>query len=236
MSSLEFKDILSLPDNYSRSDIKTAYYTLSRHYHPDSSSFNFLSKEEKSHMFNIITEAYKSLMNEYSDEYFTDYPMYQVIEYEDDISIPVDKDIKTLEDFNKKFVEINREENKDNPWSIHYSMERDLNDKLALVKPDAQLYNKNNNYFTFGMNNCHDYSVPGYYTDLDHLDKGIIITEDSEMPDNILPTNLQYDNTLPEYSEELKKEHVEMNKIKEKVEMERRHVQNQRDMSLLKLE
>ena len=231
MSSLEFKDILGLSDNYTRSDIKSAYYTLSRHYHPDSSSFNFLSTEEKNKMFNVISEAYQSLMKDYND-YYMDCPMYSIIEYEDDISIPQNKNIKNLEDFNKKFVEINRAENEDNPWSIHYNIKRDLTDKLALVKPDAPVYN---NYYTFGVNNCPDYSVSGYYTDLEHLDKSNnIIPENVEMPDTLI-TDIKYIDTIPEHSEELKKEQIEINKIKEKIELDRRHIQNQRDISRLKL-
>jgi len=161
-------DILGVDKNSSFRIIKNAYYDLCKIYHPDSLTYkNILSVKDKIECFKKIKTAYeniKKIMNvvevdlpmsniEYN---MNDFKINHNIEYDDD---------NFNEKFNKKFEEINKIENKDNPFSIYYELpevnKRNLQDSHIVVK--EKQCNNSNSIYEFGINYIDDHSTNSFY-------------------------------------------------------------------------
>ena len=228
--SLKPYEILGLPDDYTLSEARSAYYSYSRDYHPDSSNYSFLSKKEKEETFIIIEQAYKEILAEKRVGEI-DAPMFSSFDYEPDISIEMNNDIDTPEKFHEEFKQVHAKENYDNPWSIHYSLEKPSIDISALdiMRPDEY---KTKKYYNYGVNVCADFTEPGKYTDINHLDKN------NDVPETLLCTTLDQllqDRETIEYSEEINQcEIAKQNAIKN-METTRRQVQLERDLRTLRL-
>lgn len=233
--SLHNYQILGLDSNYTLSDVKAAYHQLSRVFHPDSNSsvlYKNLSKEEKTIIFNNITDAYKTLIDNMESKEF-DFPMYCVNKYESDIFIEKNDNIKNLNDFNEQFEKIHKEENYDNPWSIYYTLKKEKNNQLDILRPT---YIKEQ-YYELGVNQCCDFGKNGHSIDLDNFDKIIIEEEVDEFSTNVdeLLKNKIVERETITFSEEIEKKELEKKKIIEKIENNRRQVQLERDIRMLRL-
>lgn len=228
--SLKPHEILGLTEDYTLGEAKSAYHSYSRYYHPDSSNYSFLSKKDKEETFIIIEQAYKEIL---AEKRFgeIDAPMFSSFDYEPDTSIEMNNNIDTLDKFNEEFEKVHSKENYDNPWSIHYSLEKPSIDISAIdiIRPDEY---KTKKYYHYGVNVCADFTEPGKYTDINHLDRT------NDVPDTVLSTTLDellQDRETIEYSEEINQcEIAKQNAIKN-IETTRRQVQLERDLRTLRL-
>jgi len=171
-------DLLGISPKSTFRIVKNAYYELSRIYHPDSSQIIIgMTKKDREIAFQRIQKAYENIkekMNvvevdlpETDIEYKVDY----IIEKTNKIDIPDNSDpsISNYEEFNEKFnrefENINKFENIDNPYSIHYKVpdeqKRNLQDSQIILKESQS--NKSSNIYEFGINYIEDHSTDKYY-------------------------------------------------------------------------
>ena len=222
------EEILNLPENYNLSDIKHSFYSLSRQYHPDSSNCNFLSKEEKKNIFIVFESAYKELLDR-CKFIEIDAPMYSRVEYSDDIHIERDHSIDDIDKFNQQFEKVNADENRDNPWSIHYvkqSSEQKYN--LDILRPDEY---KRVFHYEYGVDYCDSFTQPGRFTDIIHSSEDLsdVVIESTDL-DSLLKSRENI-----EYSEEINQKEMEKQRVLSQVENHRRQTQLERDIKILKL-
>lgn len=222
------EEILNLQGNYNLSDVKHAFYSLSRQYHPDSSSCSFLSKEEKKNMFIVFESAYKELISKFNFVEI-DAPMFAPVEYQDDLYIERNDTLNSIDKFNEEFEKVHMKENKDNPWSIHYeTVEPGKTYNLDILRPDEF---KTKYYYEYGVNYCSDFTHPGKFTDINH-------TSD-DLSDTILEStdleSLMNSREHVEYSVEINNEELEKQRVIKQREYDRKQVQLYRDFKMLKL-
>lgn len=222
------EEILNLPKNYNLSDIKHSFYSLSRQYHPDSSNCNFLSKEEKKNIFIVFETAYKELIDKHQFVE-TDAPMYSHIEYSDDLHVEKDNSLDTLDKFNKQFEKVHGEENKDNPWSIHYIQPSStIKYNLDIIRPDEY---KRVYHYEYGVDYCDNFTQPGRFTDINHLTEDLtdVILESTDI-DSLLKSRENI-----EYSSKINQQEIEKQRILADMESHKKQVQLERDLKILKL-
>lgn len=234
--SLHNYQILGLDDNYTLSDIKTAYYQLSRIFHPDSNSsllYKDLSKEDKSIIFNNITNAYKELV-EHMETVEFDCPIYTQYKYDSNIHIEKNDNIKNLNDFNEEFEKKHAEANYDNPWSIYYTLKKEKNNQLDILRPTYI----QKSYYGLGINQCYDFGENGKNIDLDNFNNKII-NEDTcnKYDDNIddLLKQKKKERETIEFSEDIQKKEIEKKRVIEEIENNRRQIQLERDIRILRI-
>jgi curved DNA-binding protein CbpA len=235
--SLKNYEILGLDENYSLCDAKSAFYFLSRQFHPDSNRCSYMSPGEKIKMFHVIETAYKQILEERSFGEF-DAPTFTPVKYHDDLNIPYNDKITSLDIFNREFEKINAEENQDNPWSIHYnkSIEYDKNkNNLDILRPNEY---KTTRYFEYGVNNCSDFTIPSKFTDVNFDWKYDVCSEDTESYEytSDLSTRLEHlikDREIIVYDEKIEEQHKEKQKLIDDIQCERRKVQIKRDLKLM---
>lgn len=227
--TLTSKEILNLPENYNLSDIKHAFYSLSRQYHPDSSNCNFLSKEEKKNIFIVFETAYKELINQFQFVE-TDAPMYFPVEYSDDLHVERDPTLDTIDKFNKQFEKVHAEENRDNPWSIHYTQKSSTTQyNLDIIRPDEyrRVY-----HYEYGVDYCDNFTQPGKFTDVSrhqYEDLSDVVLESTDL-DSLLKSRENI-----EYSEEINQREIEKQRVLSDVEHHKRQIQLERDLKILKI-
>ena len=227
--NLSPEEILNLPENYNLSDIKHSFYSLSRQYHPDSSNCNFLSKEEKKNIFIVFETAYKELLDKYQF-IETDAPMYSHVEYSDDLHVERDNSLDTLDKFNAHFEKVHAKENRDNPWSIHYSKQTSPQKyNLDILRPDEY---KRVYHYEYGVDYCDSFTQPGKFTDVYHIsdDLSDVVLESTDL-DSLLKSR---DNI--EYSEEINQQEIEKQRVLAQVESHKKQIQLERDIKVLKLD
>lgn len=226
--TLTSEEILNLPENYNLSDIKHSFYSLSRQYHPDSLNCNFLSKEEKKNIFVVFEAAYKELLDKHQFVEM-DAPMYSHVEYSDDLHIERDHSLDTIDKFNEHFEKVHSEENKDNPWSIHYnkqSSEKKYN--LDILRPDEY---KRVYHYEYGVDYCDSFTQPGRFTDVSQLSEDLsdVVLESTDL-DSLLKSR----ETI-EYSEEINQQEIEKQRVLKELESHKKQTQLERDLKILKL-
>jgi hypothetical protein len=232
--SLPPRQVLGLDDNYTLGDARSAFYNLSKAYHPDSSQNNYMSKEEKTELFQVLEAAYKEIYDQLAHKVI-DTPMYNVPEYQPNIHIDQDEKIKDNDSFNSEFEKVHATENYDNPWSLSYSLKREPIDTtaLAILSPDEY---KTKDYYCYGINQCADFTKPSKYTDLEHLEKYSELEQPDEFSEMFTSVedlmhhreNMEFDETIQE-QERVKRELIQ------KIDLNRRHVQLEKDMRILNL-
>ena len=226
--NLSPEEILNLPKNYNLNDIKHSFYALSRQYHPDSSNCTFLSQEDKKNIFVVLESAYKELIDRYQFVE-VDAPMYCNVEYSNDVYIEKDNNLDNIEKFNEKFQVVHAEENKDNPWSIYYENNKS-NKKynLDILRPNE--YNRKF-YYELGVDYCNDFTQPSKFTDINHEYEDLtdIVLESTDLD------SLLQDRDKIEYSEEINQYDIQKRQIISQLEHDRRQVQLERDLKILKL-
>lgn len=228
--SLRPHEILGLPENYNLYDAKSAFHSYSRQYHPDTPNCNFLSKEDKQNMFIVIEQAYKEILKE-KEFGEMDAPMFSDVYYEDDVSIKKNNKITSLDLFNEEFERINSQENYDNPWSIHYNFvtEDKNSNTLDILRPEEY---KEKYYYEYGINYCPDFTKPGRYTDINHIQESIDTTE-------VLETTLESvmkERENLEFSKEIEENELLKLKTLKRLEYDKRKIQLERDLRILKIE
>ena len=164
-------DLLGIHKDASFRIVKNAYYELSRIYHPDSTQIVIgLKKEDRLIAFKRIQTAYENIkkklnvveidMPDCEIEYNTRQCELPVIERNIDLS--VSEKIDFNKKFNEQFEKINKKENIDNPYSIHYKepeeIKRNLNDTQLILK-EAEF---KTNPYEFGINYVEDHSSDKY--------------------------------------------------------------------------
>jgi DnaJ-class molecular chaperone len=223
------EEILNLPENYNLSDIKHSFYALSRQYHPDSSNCTFLSPEDKKNIFIVLETAYKELLDKHQFIEI-DAPMYSNVEYSDDVYIEKDNNLDSVEKFNKQFEQVHSEENKDNPWSIHYEKNKvDKHYNLDILRPDEY---RRKYYYEFGIDYCDDFTQPGKFTDISHLSDDL---SNVNLESTDLDTLLKSRETI-EYSEEINLQEIQKQQVMSQLQHDRHQVQLERDLKILKLD
>ena len=160
-------DILGITEKSSFRIVKHAYYELTRIYHPDSPLIILgMSKEERISAFQKIQQAYENI-KEKLNVVEIDLPQEQ-IDYEDDkFDKPFIKKNENLnskidENFNNEFVKIYSQENKDNPYSIHYDEPEECKRNLPESKIILKEFKKASNVEEFGINHVEDHSSERY--------------------------------------------------------------------------
>ena len=167
-------DILGVTDKASFRLVKNAYHELSRIYHPDSLQIIIgMTKDDKEIAFQKIQTAYDNIKKK-MNVVEVDLPENE-IEYEVDIitekvnNIEIDSE-DFIKKFNNEFEIVNKNENKDNPYSIFYNepdeSKRNMNDSKIILKDSSS--NKSSNTFEFGINYIEDHSTDKYH-DLNKL-------------------------------------------------------------------
>lgn len=167
-------DILGVTDKASFRLVKNAYHELSRIYHPDSSQIIIgMTKDDKEIAFQKIQTAYENIKKK-MNVVEVDLPENE-IKYKVDIitekvnNIEIDSE-DFIKKFNNEFEIINKNENKDNPYSIFYNepdeSKRNMNDSKIILKDSSS--NKSSNTFEFGINYIEDHSTDKYH-DLNKL-------------------------------------------------------------------
>ena len=226
--SISPEDILNLSENYDLNDIKRSYYSLSRLYHPDSSHCNFLTKEEKKNIFIVFENAYKELIQGFQSKE-VDVPMYSQVEYENDCYVERNDSLTSIDKFNSEFEKVYKEENKDNPWSIHYDIVVDSSKfDLDVLRPDNY---KKDYHYEYGVNYCSDFTRPGDFTDINNLPEPL---NNDELHCTDLESLLKSRENI-EYSDEVYQQEEYKRKVIKQIEDNKRVVQMERDFRLLKL-
>lgn len=227
--SLKPHEILGLPENYNLSDAKSAFYAFSRQYHPDTTNCNFLSKEEKQNIFIVIEEAYKKILEE-NNFGEMDAPMFTVFNYETDIIIDRNENLNSLSKFNEEFERVHSEENYDNPWSIYYNFpcNEANNTKLDILRPEEF---RNKYYYEYGVNNCKSFTRPNQYNDIYHTDENLDNVKIEEKSIDILLEEREKN----EYDPNINAKEENKKKILKVLENEKRKIQLERDLRILKL-
>ena len=167
-------DILGVTDKASFRLVKNAYHELSRIYHPDSSQIIIgMTKDDKQIAFQKIQTAYENIKKK-MNVVEVDLPENE-IKYKVDIitekvnNIEIDSE-DFIKKFNNEFEIVNKNENKDNPYSIFYNepdeSKRNMNDSKIILKDSSS--NKSSNTFEFGINYIEDHSTDKYH-DLNKL-------------------------------------------------------------------
>lgn len=167
-------DILGVTDKASFRLVKNAYHELSRIYHPDSSQIIIgMTKDDKEIAFQKIQTAYENIKKK-MNVVEVDLPENE-IKYKVDIitekvnNIEIDSE-DFIKKFNNEFEIVNKNENKDNPYSIFYNepdeSKRNMNDSKIILKDSSS--NKSSNTFEFGINYIEDHSTDKYH-DLNKL-------------------------------------------------------------------
>ena len=193
-------DLLGVTQNSSFRLIKNAYHDLSRIYHPDSSQIIYgMSKKDRINAFQRIQTAFDNIKKKLN-VVEVNVPDYE-IEYNVDISNPIDYELEELKElkeegteedteknrtrlFNEKFNRIfeknNIKQNSDNPYSIHYKTpeesKRNLPDSKIILKEAQSI--QNSNIFEFGINYIHDHST-NKYLDINKLEDNAIILDEN---------------------------------------------------------
>ena len=225
--SLKPYEILGLSENYNLYEAKSAFYAYSRQYHPDTSNCDFLTKDEKEYMFNVIETAYKQILRE-KQTCEIDAPMFTQYEYEPDICIDKNENLTSLEKFNSAFEKVHAEENYDNPWSIYYKLNTSSTNQLDIPRPDEY---KQTYYYEYGINTCSDFSRPGQYTDINYKPESLDTVElESTDINTLLETRDKMD-----YSPEITLQEEYKQRILKQIEENKRQVQLERDIRILKL-
>lgn len=225
--SLKPYEILGLSENYNLYDAKSAFYAYSRQYHPDTSNCNFLTKEEKETMFHVIETAYKQILAE-KQICEIDAPMFTQYEYDPAICIEKNNDLTTLEKFNTMFEKVHAEENYDNPWSIHYNLNTTSTNHLDILRPTEF---KKNYYYEYGINTCSDFSRPGQYTDINYTSDNL---DNIELESTDINTLLEMRDKI-DYSPEITLQEEYKQRILKQIEEDKKQVQLERDIRILKL-
>ena len=164
-------DILGIEENTSFSIIKSAYYDLSKIYHPDSNFNKKLSKKEKEIAFNKIQNAYSILKKKFN-VMECDLPQDE-IPYET-FNIAKNENIHNLTSFNNEFEKNIKIQEIDNPYSVHYN--KSLQDNSIISKVDYK-----DTIYEFGINYVDNFS------DNNSLD--IRYLEDNNISNKVLPLN-----------------------------------------------
>jgi hypothetical protein len=165
-------DLLGITPKATFRIVKNAYYELSRIYHPDSTQIIIgMTKKDREIAFQRIQTAYENI-KEKMNVVEVDLPESD-IEYQVDYSIKKIKEIQNIdssnenfnEKFNKEFEKVNKFENDDNPFSIHYKIpeesKRNLQDSQIMLKESGSV--KSSNIYEFGINYVEDHSTDKYY-------------------------------------------------------------------------
>ena len=159
-----------------------------------------------------------------------DAPMYCSVEYSDDVYIEKDNSLDSVEKFNKQFEQVHSEENKDNPWSIHYEKNKvDKRYNLDILRPDEY---RRKYYYEFGIDYCDDFTQPGKFTDISHLSDDL---SNVNLESTDLDTLLKSRKTI-EYSEEINLQEIQKQQVMSQLQHDRRQVQLERDLKILKLD
>jgi curved DNA-binding protein CbpA len=147
-------DILGIEENTSFSIIKSAYYDLSKIYHPDSNFNKKLSKKEKEIAFNKIQNAYSILKKKFN-VMECDLPQDE-IPYET-FNIAKNENIHNLTSFNNEFEKQIKIQEIDNPYSVHYNKSSQDNSIISKVDYKDTIYEFGINYVdNFSDNNSLD--------------------------------------------------------------------------------
>ena len=249
-------DLLGISPKATFRIVKNAYYELSRIYHPDSSQIIIgMTKKDREIAFQKIQKAYENIkekMNvvevdlpESDIKYEVDY----IIEKTNKIDIQDSSDpsISNYEEFNKKFNKefenVNKFENIDNPYSIHYKIpdeqKRNLQDSQIILKESQS--NKCSNIYELGINYIEDHSTDKYY-DFNKLQNIENNVEDNlnykEIIDNDLNKKLEHlinerNNSLTILDSDI--EFIERQKnVQKEIEKSKLKVQNNRNKQLIK--
>ncbi|WP_281613863.1 DnaJ domain-containing protein [Flammeovirga sp. SubArs3] len=70
---ISYYDILEIPENATKKEIKAAYKRMAKKYHPDKNQEN----DKASEVFKLVVNAYENLMNDYQRELYDNWLKYQ---------------------------------------------------------------------------------------------------------------------------------------------------------------
>ena len=130
---------------------------------------------------------------------------------------------------NKQFEKVHSEENKDNPWSIHYEKNKvNKHYNLDILRPDEY---RRKYYYEFGIDYCDDFTQPGKFTDISHLSDDL---SNVNLESTDLDTLLKSRETI-EYSEEINLQEIQKQQVMSQLQNDRHQVQLERDLKILKL-
>jgi curved DNA-binding protein CbpA len=237
-------DLLGISPKATFRIVKNAYYELSRIYHPDSSQIIIgMTKKDREIAFQRIQKAYENI-KEKMNVVEVDLPETE-IEYKVDYIIQKNNKIdneKFNEKFNKEFENVNKFENIDNPYSIHYKVpdeqKRNLQDSQIVLK-ESQI-NKSSNIYEFGINYIEDHSTDKYY-DFNKLQKTNDDIHDNLSYKEIIDKNLnkKLEDLINERNKSLiisdsDLEFIErQKKVQQEIEKSKIKVQNNRNIQFL---
>ena len=207
-------DILGISKDATFKIVKSAYYDLSKIYHPDSVySYNNrikLTKEERLLGFEKIQQAYENIKKKLNIAE-VDLPKIE-IEYENDITIVNNNELSELSNdnndefnkkFNKLFNKVSSQENNDNPFSIYYVEPnkdiRNLCDTKLAIK--SLCTDKSLSTHEFGINYVEDHSSD-IYLDIRKINNEIKIDKNTKSIESLKET---IDNELDQKFENLLK-------------------------------
>lgn len=159
-------DILGITPKATFREVKNAYHDLSRIYHPDSLQLiSGITKDERIIAFTRIQSSYENIKKKLN---VTEVDLPQTdIGYElPTIQRNNELTSDTISEFNKKFnsifEQIHKDENIDEPYSIHYKepeeKNRNLNDSGLIIAPVEYRTGE----YEFGVNYVNDHSSDNY--------------------------------------------------------------------------
>lgn len=238
-------DLLGIDQNVTFTTVKSAYYELSRIYHPDSCYITGLSKDSKLIAFKRIRQAFENIKRKMNIVEI-DLPHYQ-IEYETEFLIKksnkINIDDKNFnQKFNQEFDKLSKIENLDNPYSIYYSepdeCDKNLQDTKIILREYSSI--KSSNLLELGVNYIEDHSCEKY-TDFKKFQNLEINIESLENYKEAKDTNLEekLENLLFERSKNIilsksEKEFIDtQNDIKNKIEQSKLKIYNERQKLLI---